>query len=159
MHTKINRKLSLPFALMLLIGLMACNPQVVFEQNKKVDSQGWEFTHFYEFQETFTDTTALYDLFLNVRNNTDYPYSNFIVFFETEFPDGRIFRDTIETILADRGGKWTGTGFGNIKTNSFHFRKDVWFPLEGEYIFRIEQAMRRELLPGITDIGLRIERK
>ena len=139
--------------------LLACNTQVVFEKNLPIDSKGWHFSEQMVFEHSFQDTTLLYNMFLNVRNNRSYPYSNFIVFFETEFPDGRIYRDTIETVLADRTGKWTGSGFGNIKTNSFHFRRDVWFPLEGTYIFRIEQAMREEYLQGITDIGIRIERK
>jgi len=142
-----------------VITLLACNPDVVFEKNKSIDSNGWHYQDKITFHHNFSDTTILYDIFLNVRNNIEYPFSNFIVFFETEFPDGRIFRDTIETILADRTGKWKGRGFGNIKSNSFHFRRDVWFPLEGDYSFTIEHAMREEYLKGITDIGIRIERK
>ncbi|MFN2394618.1 MAG: gliding motility lipoprotein GldH [Bacteroidales bacterium] len=151
--------LIIPVGILFFLLLWACSSDVVFEKNKSIDTDGWYFEDVVSFSNSFNDTTQLYDIFLNVRNNNEYSYRNFIVFFETEFPDGRIFRDTIETILADRAGNWTGKGFGNIKTNSFHFRRDVWFPVEGEYLFRIEQAMREEYLKGITDIGIRIERK
>jgi gliding motility-associated lipoprotein GldH len=154
-----NRLIYSVLAIVLPLFFIACNPDVVFEKNQSIDSNGWYYRDVITFSHNFSDTTVIHDIFLNVRNNSEYPYSNFIVFFETEFPDGRIFRDTIETILADRQGNWTGDGFGNIKTNSFHFRRNVWFPLEGDYLFRIEHAMREEYLKGITDIGIRVERK
>ncbi len=153
------RLLHLASPVIMVIFFIACNPAVVFEKNQSFDNNGWHYLDVVSFSHNFSDTTVIYDIFLNVRNNRDYPYSNFIVFLETEFPDGRIFRDTIETMLADRQGNWTGDGFGNIKTNSFHFRRNVWFPLEGDYLFRIEHAMREEYLKGITDIGIRVERK
>ncbi|MFW5892130.1 MAG: gliding motility lipoprotein GldH [Bacteroidota bacterium] len=137
----------------------ACNNQVVFEKNKKIDTQGWHYLEKVDFEFESQDTSALYNIYLNVRNNRDYPYRNFIVFFQTHFPDGRIFTDTIEANLARRSGQWTGEGFGNIKSNSFHFRRDVWFPEKGNYKFFIQHAMRNEYLPGITHIGIRIEEK
>jgi gliding motility-associated lipoprotein GldH len=81
------------------------------------------------------------------------------LFLNIEFPDGTTLRDTIECILAQRNGQWSGKGFGKIRSNSFLFRTNVWFPQPGNYVFRMEQAMRTELLEGIADIGLRIERK
>ncbi len=139
--------------------LWGCNEQIVFEKSQKIAADGWHMNDVITFEKEINDTTSLYDIFLNVRNNNEYPYSNLYVFFHTIFPDGSHYQDTIEMILADRQGKWTGEGFGKIKSNSFHFRKDVWFPVEGEFTFTIQHAMREEYLKGITDIGMRIERK
>ncbi len=157
---------SKPIVLLLTLGaivsiflLNACNNKVVFEKNKKTDPEGWHYLERVNFEFESQDTSALYNVYLNVRNNREYPYRNFIVFFETHFPDGRIFTDTIETNLALPTGEWKGEGFGNIKSNSFHFRRDVWFPVEGKYEFFIQHAMRNEYLPGITNIGIRIEEK
>jgi gliding motility-associated lipoprotein GldH len=159
---KINRKsfarAILP-AILALIFFSACNDNIVFEENHSVNSRGWHINDTLIFNYTVKDTTALYDLYINVRNNTEFPYSNFYVFFETQFPDGRVFRDTVEMMLADRFGNWTGRGFGNIKSNSFHFRRDVWFPLEGGYTFAVQHAMREEAIKGISDMGIRIEKK
>ncbi len=151
-----KRLLVLPF---LMILFASCNNQVVMEESHKIDTKGWHAEKVLVFEHEIEDTTALHDVFLNVRNNNEYPYSNFYVFFQTQFPDGTVYRDTIEMLLADREGKWTGKGFGRIKSNSFHFRKDVWFPLEGTYEFSVQHAMREEYLEGIVDIGMRIERK
>jgi gliding motility-associated lipoprotein GldH len=149
--------------LLIIIPLLAlvigCKEQIVFEQNQKTDEMGWPANEILNFEFEVKDTTQLFDIFLNVRNTTEYEYSNLYVFFQTDFPDGRTFRDTVEMILADHQGKWTGKGFGKLKSNSFHFRKDVWFPDEGVYEFTIQHAMREELLKGISDMGIKIEKK
>lgn len=156
MHKRIVRF----WALLTILGsLAACSENIVFEENQPINPRGWMVDDILVFEHELKDTTALHDIFLNVRNNTHYPYSNLYVFFQTRFPDGRVFRDTVEMTLADKQGKWTGKGFGKIKSNSFHFRKDVWFPIEGVYEFSIQHAMREEVLEGITDMGLRIEKK
>lgn len=146
-------------ALMAMLLLTACDRQLVFEKNQAVPSEGWHFEDKIKFEAKVTDTTSLHNLYINVRNTTDYGYSNFYLFLDIEFPDGTTLRDTIECMLAERSGQWTGKGFGKIRSNSFLFRTDVWFPLEGNYVFSMEQAMRTQVLEGIADVGLRIERK
>jgi len=143
-----------------ILSLASCDNNVAFDEYRSLDAvNGWHMNDMLVFEKEFSDTTQLYDLFLNVRNTTDYRHSNFFIFFQTNFPDGRVFRDTLEMTLADNTGKWKGKGFGRIRTNSFHFRKDVWFPVQGTYRFSIQQAMREEKITGISDIGLRVEKK
>jgi gliding motility-associated lipoprotein GldH len=142
-----------------MVVLAGCNEKVVFEENQRLNNNMWQITDTLIFNHTVNDTTALYNIYLNVRNTTDFTHSNLFVFFESHFPDGRIFKDTVEMILADRFGNWTGKGFGSIRSNSFHFRKDVWFPVQGQYQFMIQHAMREESVRGISDMGIRIEKK
>lgn len=148
-------RIAFPLFLVLMVG---CSDAIVFEKNYNLDPEGWHYNEIVLFEHNVSDTTALHDMFINVRNTTDYPYSNLFVFFQARFPDGATYRDTIEMTLADRHGKWKGRGLGYVKSKSFHFRRDVWFPLEGDYEFSIQHAMRDEYLRGISDIGLRIER-
>jgi gliding motility-associated lipoprotein GldH len=155
-------RVSLLYTILFLLTLsvfQGCYRNVLFEKNTSIDPKGWHYQDEIAYSTIITDTTSLFDIYINVRNTTDYPYSNLILFFTTEFPDGRQYRDTVECMLADKTGEWTGSGFGRIRSNSFHFRKDVWFPLQGEHTFMISQAMREEYLIGIKDIGIRIERK
>jgi gliding motility-associated lipoprotein GldH len=154
-----NIYLKLRIIIPLMVFIIGCNDQIVYEENHNTDEKGWSVNDVLVFEFEVKDTTQLYDIFLNVRNTTDYGYSNLYVFFQTDFPDGRTFRDTVEMHIADRQGKWTGKGFGKLKANSFHFRKDVWFPLEGMYELTIQHAMREEMLIGISDMGVRIEKK
>jgi gliding motility-associated lipoprotein GldH len=163
---------SIPFANMLhifqrnriafliaLLVLTACDRSVVFEEHYALPSIGWHLNDKVVFEVPVNDTTSLHNLYIDVRNTTDYGYRNFYMFLEIKFPEGTILRDTIECLLADRTGQWAGKGFGKIRSNRFLFRTDVWFPEPGNYVFSIEQAMRNEVLEGISDVGLRIERK
>lgn len=142
-----------------LAMLWACQHSITFQEQKSIPSEAWHYQDFIEFSATIHDTISLHRLYLDVRNTTDYPYSNLFLFLDIKFPDGRLLRDTIECTLADRRGQWTGSGFGRYRINRFLFRDDVWFPEPGDYLFRVHQGMREDTLKGIADIGVRIETK
>lgn len=93
-----------------------------------------------------------------VRNNNDYPYSNirFIVNF-TNLKNKKQEIDTLNYILAKPNGEWIGTGFGKTKETLFQYRMDYKFPENGKYQIAIIQAMRKDNLTGIEDIGVKIE--
>ncbi len=147
------------FVIVPLCFCAACDTHVLFEKNIKINGEKWHMDSVVVFQTEIQDTTELYNIYLNIRHSTSYEYRNFYLFFETVMPDGIMVRDTLECFLADKSGKWQGKGFGRVKSNRFHFRENVWFPRKGKYEFRLEQAMREEVLKGIIDIGVRIEKK
>ena len=147
----------------LLVGafviFISCDRTVVYESHQSLAASGWPAEEALFFSATLSDTSSLHNMYIDVRNTTDYNFSNLYLFLDIEFPDGTQLRDTLECTLAEKDGEWTGKGFGKIRSNRFLFRTDVWFPVAGDYSFRMEQAMRREVLEGISDIGIRIERK
>ncbi len=142
-----------------VVLLWACNNDIVYQEQKAIPAEGWHYQDYLLFEANIQDTLSLHKLSLDIRNTTDYPYSNLFLFLEIAFPDGRILRDTIECTLADKRGQWTGSGFGRIRFNRFLFRDDVWFPSTGNYTFKIHHGMRENTLHGIADTGIRIERK
>ncbi len=152
-----------PYPMLLIAAvtawLSACQPAVMYQNQQAVSSDGWHYTDSVLFEVNINDTVSLHEMYLDIRNTTDYAYSNLFVFLDIIFPDGRILRDTLECILADKHGQWTGRGFGAIRTNRFLFRDDVWFPAAGTYAFIMTHGMRDESLTGIADVGLRIEKK
>lgn len=137
----------------------ACNRQTVFQDNIAIPSSDWYIDDAFNFSVDINDTTQFHELYLMVRNTTDYPYRNLYIFLDIEFPDERTLRDTIECMLANTDGQWTGKGFGKIRSNEFLFRDDVWFPKQGTYTFRMQHGMREEPLKGISDVGIHIQRK
>ncbi len=145
--------------LMCLLLLFSCQTSVVFQQQKSIPSEGWHYLDSIIFEASIDDTVSLHAMRLDIRNTVDYRYSNLFIFLDIEFPDGKLLRDTIECILADRQGNWTGKGFGKMRTNRFLFRDDVWFPQQGIYTIRVFQGMREDRLKGISDVGIRIEKK
>ncbi len=98
------------------------------------------------------------DILFVVRNNNEYPYSNirFIVNF-TDIQSRKKQTDTMNYILAKPNGEWLGTGFGDTKETLFQYKLNYRFPAKGKYEIGLTQAMRNDNLPGIEDIGVKIE--
>lgn len=137
----------------------SCDSKTLFDNTKKVPGAVWNQYETVTFEVPVQDTVSTYRFYLNLRHSVDYRYSNIYFFIETEFPDGRMARDTVECILADRQGKWLGRGISGLKDNQILLRSGLRFPAPGMYRFRLEQAMRVKDLEGIEDIGLRLEKE
>ncbi len=138
--------------------LISCDPGRIYEKNIAIDNGVWNADSIIVFDMEITDTIQPYNFYINIRNSTDYRYSNLYIFIDTYFPDKTHARDTLEFILADTDGKWFGKGFGKIKESTVLLRRGVLFPMSGQYRFTMQQAMRTENLEGIEDVGMRIEK-
>ncbi len=137
--------------------LFACRQNLVFEQYQNISDQKWYKDSVLVFSVTIEDTTQNNNFIINVRNDVDYQYSNLWLFLSIEQPDGKILDDKFEVALADPSGQWLGNGFGGLKTREAVYRRNIFFPVSGEYKIRIQQGMREDYLKGISDIGVRIE--
>ena len=144
---------------LLILTLISCDRARVYDNSIDIINQSWNKDSLVRFTFNIEDTLSLHRFYINVRHNTDYPYSNIYFFMSGKFPDGHTTRDTIECLLADPKGNWIGKGSGKIRDNRILLREHLRFPVSGEYIIEIEQAMRDVSLRGIEDIGIRIERE
>ena len=150
-----------PFLLisfLIILFLSSCDLNRVFDENYSFENANWDRNKIVSFKIEISDTISQNQFFINIRNTTDYKYSNLYLFITTQLPDGNISKDTIECILADINGKWLGNGLSKLKENNILLKNDLVFPEKGSYIFEFEQAMRVEILQGIADIGIRIEK-
>lgn len=141
-----------------LFALFSCDPNQIYEQNVEIDDYSWHKDSVIQFQVNIQDTINPHNIYINVRNTSRYKMQNLFLFVETTSPQGFSLRDTFECYLADDGGKWTGSGWGDIFDNQFIYKKNIRFPFSGVYNFKYIQAMRTEELKYISDIGLRIEK-
>ena len=160
LYTLINmRRLRLFLILFTMIsaGLVSCEQGVVYNEYRSIEGSNWHRDSVFQYEVVVDDSLSLYNLFINIRNNTEYPYSNIYLFVTTEFPNGHQTTDTIECILADKNGRWLGSGSGSFRDNKIMLQQGLRFPLSGNYNIFLEQAMRMEILPGIEDIGFSIE--
>ena len=141
----------------ILLSITSCNEKRIFEQYEEIDDAVWHADSIITFSANIKDTVNPYDLFVHIRNSGKYSYSNLYLFITIKFPKTGSIHDTLECILADKKGKWLGKGFGGVWNNPIPYKKAIRFPRKGIYTFTIEQAMRKEKLPAILDVGLRIE--
>ena len=136
----------------------SCDSSRVFEDNIEIPDHEWFQEKPVVLSAEISDTSMAYNVYINVRHAGYYRFSNLYMFVNTQFPDGRIQRDTVECILASPEGKWMGDGLGDIWDNRVLFKSNVSFRQPGTYRFELIQAMRIDPLPGIMDAGLRIEK-
>jgi len=142
----------------ILIVLNACNHKPVFDKYETVDNHLWNKDSVLVFEIPVSDTLSNHNFYVNVRNDVNYAYSNLWLFINIEQPNGEQLSEKFEITLADPSGKWLGTGFGGLKTREVIFRNNVFFPVSGTYKVSVQQGMRKDVLEGISDIGIRIEK-
>lgn len=142
-----------------LIFLISCKNNVLFTDSAVMPENTWNLFNAAEFRVEITDTINRSDVFFTIRTGSEYPFRNIWLFVTTTSPDGKkILADTLEYNLADEKGNWYGKGFGDIHELNLPFRTNVYFPMKGRYLFKIQQGMREGDLKGVYDIGLRIEK-
>jgi gliding motility-associated lipoprotein GldH len=140
------------------LSLVSCDSGRVYDTFKSVKDAVWNRAEQIKFDVQIDDTNSYNKVFINTRNNDNYRFSNLYIFITTNYPDGKISRDTIDCIVADDKGKWLGKGIGDTRTCRFLLKKGVRFHQKGIYSFEFEQAMRVEKLEGIESVGMRIEK-
>ena len=144
--------------ILLIIGIVSCDRKRVFEAYKTLDDNGWNKDSVVIFDVALSDTIKNHNLYVNIRNKGTYPYSNLWLFLSVGSPDGKMVTDTVEFSLAEASGRWKGSGIGDLHDNQILYKSSVYFPHKGNYTFHIKQGMRDNVLPGIRDIGIRIEK-
>lgn len=146
--------------LLIVASLYSCNRKVVFSDYKALKGSKWHQDSVLRFDMTVPDSTKIYNLFLNVRNEGRYPYSNLWVFVKIIPPKGQILNDTLELSLASPDGKWHGHGLGDIYDLKYPYKPTTIFPTAGYYRFEVSQGMRTEngVLTGIRDFGITLDR-
>ncbi len=151
--------------LILFFGMTSCDSKSVFDAYKSIENASWNQKNEVTFQFMVSDTITKHHLFINLRNNKEYTYSNLYVITEMDFPNGTKIIDTLQYEMADANGRFLGKGFTDIKENKLFYKENIVFPVAGNYTFKVRQSMRKngnsegiEHLKGITDIGFRIEK-
>ncbi len=73
-------------------------------------------------------------------------------------PNNKVLQTKQNLPLANKEGKWLGQGLGDIYDRRIRIRKNLKFRNKGQHNFKINHLMRQDSLPGIIDVGLRIEK-
>jgi len=153
-------------SLVLVFFITSCDDQRIFDEYKTVSGK-WNYDDVVSFKVQAPDTLKTYNLYINLRNNNDYKFSNLYLIVEMNYPHGKTFRDTLNYKMAKPDGSFLGTGFTDVKENKLWYKghdKPFVFEENGAYVVNIQQAMRKngkvegiEELEGITEVGFRVE--
>ncbi len=155
------------YLLFVLFGVAAlsCSDTLQVSQYRAIKGASWSKDEAVEFTFKEIDTTGNHNMFITIRNDETFPYSNLFLIAEMGYPNGQTFTDTLEYEMASPDGRWLGKGFGTVKENILWYRENIVFPVHGVYTLKISHAMRKNgsvngvvALQGITDVGFEIEK-
>lgn len=151
--------------IILCILVAACTKGLLYSSYQAVPTAGWDKNERMLFEFTSADSVGLHNLFITIRNDDSFPYSNLFLISTITFPGGDQLQDTLEYTMAEPDGKWLGLGMGSVKESKLWYKENIVFPENGVYRIHIAQAMRHNgeeqglvRLQGITDVGLEIEK-
>lgn len=135
----------------LLVAAAGCGEGPVAADAATVDPAGWSSLDTVRLTFEVDAPEHRHDLQLGLRHDGDYPFSNLYLFVRLNYPNGRSLTDTLACPLAGPDGRWFGEGSTWID-HRIGYKKGVAFPLPGTYTLDVVHAMRRDPLPGISDI-------
>jgi gliding motility-associated lipoprotein GldH len=144
-----------------LLLLSSCDPARVYEQNIDLPEGNWAIDNAPVFEFEIKDTTQKHDVFVNLRYGIEYDFYNLYLQHELTGPDGKIISKKLHEILLmdSKTGKPLGKGSSDTFDLQQVILKDISFPKAGTYKLKLTQYMRRDPLPHIQAVGIRVAKK
>lgn len=136
--------------------LESCADDGFYQQSYELVNQQWSIEEQLNFEFDIEDNSQNNIISLTMRLNEDYPYANMYVFLKTDGPNQKERTDTLALLLAEADGKWKGTKSGSL----IEFVIPIFnnkFPETGTYQLSLEHGMRDSNLPGVVDIGIKVD--
>ncbi len=150
------RRLLLLLAAML--ALAACTRNRVYDRYAHTPVAGWERNDTLVFDVPPVDAAGDYVSRMGMRISNNYPFMGLTVVVEqTVLPSRRVVADTLACQLVNADGTARGRGVGFWQYT---------FPITAGHLDKgdslhvtIRHNMRREILPGVTDVGFQLSRR
>lgn len=135
----------------------ACSSDgVYFSDFKDIDKKGWDKNRPLEFQYPDSIVQETSDLQLSIRHDNYYQYKN--IWLIVDYAKGKeiVQSDTINYQIADKFGKWYGSGLGKLFQHTATIKSGV---KKGQFNRVIVwQNMRCDTVTNIHNIGLSLKK-
>lgn len=142
------------FALSLCAG---CTKGKVYHHYNHTPVTGWEKVDTLVFNVAPVAEAGRYGTDLGLRTNTLYPFTSLTLIVEqTVYPSRFHKADTLNCKLIDKNGNTKGQGVSYYQYH-FHVSQMQLHPKDSLHV-TVRHNMKREILPGISDIGIALTR-
>ncbi len=138
--------------------MIACNRRTVYSHYEHTPISGWEKNDTLHFSINPLEEPGTYHEEIGLRIDNSYPFMGLsLVVEETIFPLGYTTRHVVNCNLIDKNGIIKGNGVSyfqyNFPVNDLQLNK-------GDSLhICVMHNMKREIMPGIADIGISLTRK
>lgn len=126
------------------------------EEFQEIPNKTWSWSDSKTFTFTIDDSTHYTNLYLGLRIQGTYAYSNIWLISQIQGNNTNT-KQQVQIELADQTGRWLGEGMSNLIT----YLKPVYIQTKlapGTYTWTLSQNMRDEKLNGVVDIGIKVEK-
>ena len=162
---KIFEFMGILFTFLIAFSTQSCTNNIIFDDYKSISKSKWHKDSIIRFNINSIDTLSKNNIYVNIRNNKTYEFSNLFLIVGIHFPDNYQIVDTLEYEMTDADGRFLGDGISDILENKLEYKTNVSFPVKGNYQIQVQHAMRKSqnvegliYLIGIEDIGVAIEK-
>ncbi len=119
----------------------------------------WKSSFKPSFTFTIKDTNSLYQIFLILRHNEKYNYSNIYVNLYARLPgQDSALKIQQDLLLASPEKGWLASGMDDIYEHRLKLGEPQTLKA-GTYTFILEQIMREDPLLNVMNAGLRVEKE
>ena len=146
---------------LLFLGISSCASDSIYREDQDTPN-GWELKNELKFL-VDQSLSAPTNIYLHLRNNQDYPFSNIFLVVNISTQDSIIESDTLEYAMAKPNGEWLGAGFSSVKESKLWWKEQWSTKAEPPFEIAIAQANRtngrakgEDQLPGIVSVGISI---
>jgi len=138
--------------------LYSCRQDELFERLEPIPGGQWKSSFTPSFTFNLADTTAAYNVYVVVRHTNTYAYNNIWLQSGLQLPGDTLLTQKLDVKLAGSDG-WLGTGMDDIfEAHIPVTSRPKRFPRSGPVTFTLKQIMRQDPLPGILQVGMRVEK-
>jgi len=149
------------FLIMLIFVCTGCDHSRLYEKNTDFKQRYWVVSEKPSFDFEIPDTENKYNLYITLRNESDYPHSNiYFTYYLNDSTGTELEKKLTSELLFDKktGRPFGSSGLGYIYEHKFPLLESYTFQRPGKYSIRYEQFMRTDTLRGILSVGLRVEK-
>lgn len=140
------------------VGLGSCNRKMVYDKYVNTPVAGWEKNDPIAYALPRIDSSGVYEASVGLRTTDAYPFMSITLIVQKKFVEkDSVATDTVRCQLTDQKGNAVGKG---IIYHQYRFPVSEFALSNGDSIVvSIRHDMKREILPGISDVGLILKRK
>ena len=143
------------FLISICLISLSCKLSTDFNETVVIPDREWEYSNRAEFVIDEIDTVSSYDLYLRIRHDKKYEFSNLFLKVYEHQENSIDTHQRIELTLAEADGKWRGENAGNLYMHEYLLKENYKFSDTSSYRIQIEQNIRQNPILHIADVGVR----
>ncbi len=153
-----KRNIFLSITVAVAMAFASCNRSTIYSQYLHTPLSGWEKNDTLTFSIPRMQTDMELKAIIGLRITDAYPFKTVCLIVDKAIsPDNIIDSDTINCSLFDNDGMSKGRG---VSCYQFNYHVSNMHLMKGDSVaIHIRHNMKREILPGISDVGITLEEK